>query len=422
MRTSIFTPTNSGRYLYDAYRSLAAQTHQDFEWVLVANGPFEIPDAAARDDRVTVVRVPPLEAAPGIGYLKRLACSKCTGDLLVEFDHDDLLVPMALERLLHWAGRSKAGFFYSDCAQFFPDGRSHVLDERMGWEHYPIEFEGSRHTAVKSFPLSPAMLCRLEWAPNHVRAWTREAYEKAGGHDATMPVADDHDLVCRTYLAGVDFFDIPECLYLYREHNDATGKNTYRAHPQLQRLRQVTHERHKYRIVEEWCRRKGLLKVDLGAAFGKPPGFTGVDLRPLPGVDVVHDVRKGFPFPDDSVGFLRASDFLEHLAPGREIIDFWNEAYRVLAPGGWFVSHTPSTDGRGAWQDPTHLSGWNENSFLYATHRDQQQYVDGLHARFQAINVRTGYPSTWHEQHKVTYVDADLCALKGQRQPGPCHI
>jgi SAM-dependent methyltransferase len=117
-----------------------------------------------------------------------------------------------------------------------------------------------------------------------------------------------------------------------------------------------------------------------------------------------------------------ASDFLEHLAPGREIIDFWNEAYRVLAPGGWFVSHTPSTDGRGAWQDPTHLSGWNENSFLYATHRDQQQYVDGLHARFQAINVRTGYPSTWHEQHKVTYVDADLCALKGQRQPGPCHI
>ncbi len=29
---------------------------------------------------------------------------------------------------------------------------------------------------------------------------------------------------------------------------------------------------------------------------------------------------------------------------------------------GWFLSQTPSTDGRGAFQDPTHVSMWNSNS------------------------------------------------------------
>jgi len=30
------------------------------------------------------------------------------------------------------------------------------------------------------------------------------------------------------------------------------------------------------------------------------------------------------------------------------------EIYRVLCDGGWAMIEVPSTDGRGAWQDPTH--------------------------------------------------------------------
>lgn len=37
-----------------------------------------------------------------------------------------------------------------------------------------------------------------------------------GGHDASLPVTDDHDLLCRTYLAGVKFVHPPRCLYFYR--------------------------------------------------------------------------------------------------------------------------------------------------------------------------------------------------------------
>ncbi len=47
------------------------------------------------------------------------------------------------------------------------------------------------------------------------------------------------------------------------------------------------------------------------------------------------------------------------------------EAHRCLTPGGWFLTLTPSTDGRGAFQDPTHVSFWNSNSF-WVLHRPEQ--------------------------------------------------
>lgn len=45
------------------------------------------------------------------------------------------------------------------------------------------------------------------------------------------------------------------------------------------------------------------------------------------------------------------------------VVGLMNAIYRALVPGGWLLTATPSTDGRGAFQDP-HCSFWN-NSFWY---------------------------------------------------------
>jgi hypothetical protein len=42
-----------------------------------------------------------------------------------------------------------------------------------------------------------------------------------------------------------------------------------------------------------------------------------------------------------------------------------NELWRVAKPDGVIDIRVPSTDGRGAFQDPTHISFWNINSFMY---------------------------------------------------------
>lgn len=105
-----------------------------------------------------------------------------------------------------------------------------------------------------------------------------------------------------------------------------------------------------------------MLKVDIGCGDSKPDGFVGVDICPGANVDIVADISQTFPFEDNSVDELRAYDVIEHL-PDR--INTMNEIWRVCKPGAMVDLVVPSTDGRGAFQDPTHISFWNINSFRY---------------------------------------------------------
>ena len=104
------------------------------------------------------------------------------------------------------------------------------------------------------------------------------------------------------------------------------------------------------------------MKVDLGCGQWKPDGFIGVDCVDGKNVDIVADLSKRFPFADNSVDLLRGHDVIEHL-PDR--IHTMNEIWRVCKPNAIIDLRVPSTDGRGAFQDPTHVSFWNINSFKY---------------------------------------------------------
>jgi predicted O-linked N-acetylglucosamine transferase (SPINDLY family)/glycosyltransferase involved in cell wall biosynthesis len=104
------------------------------------------------------------------------------------------------------------------------------------------------------------------------------------------------------------------------------------------------------------------LRVDLGCGINKDPVFFGVDVCPGPGVDIVADLNQPFPFKDNSVDEIRAYDAIEHL---HDRLHTMNEIWRICKHGALIDIRVPSTDGRGAFQDPTHVSFWNINSFLY---------------------------------------------------------
>ena len=83
------------------------------------------------------------------------------------------------------------------------------------------------------------------------------------------------------------------------------------------------------------------LRLDLACGSNKQPGFTGVDVRDVEGVDIVHDLEKfPWPFEDESVGLAIASHYIEHLKPWLSIA-FMDEVWRILIPGGTFCASTP---------------------------------------------------------------------------------
>jgi hypothetical protein len=127
------------------------------------------------------------------------------------------------------------------------------------------------------------------------------------------------------------------------------------------------------------------VRWNLGCCDRHFPGWINIDR--CPPADRIADLTQRWPADDSSVCEIRAWDIIEHLP---DKIHTMNEAWRVLVPGGRIDIEVPTTDGPGAWQDPTHVSYWNRNSFLYYTagdaHRERFGQHYGVSARFKVIS------------------------------------
>lgn len=109
------------------------------------------------------------------------------------------------------------------------------------------------------------------------------------------------------------------------------------------------------------------IKLDIGCGDNKQPGFVGMDIRPGPQVDIVQDLEAfPWPLPDESVSLAVSSHVLEHINPARfTFVNFMNEVWRIMKPGGRFAIVVPYAGSPGYWQDPTHCNGINELTFHY---------------------------------------------------------
>jgi glycosyltransferase involved in cell wall biosynthesis len=151
----------------------------------------------------------------------------------------------------------------------------------------------------------------------------------------------------------------------------------------------------------------GKMKIDLGCGSRKRgPDWVGFDCQKLPGVDVVGDANERIPFEDNVADEVAAFDFLEHVHNDKRI-HIMHEIWRILKPGGILTSFTPSTEGRGAFQDPTHYAFWNENSFLYYTD-DAHRKLYSIVPKFDVVSIKT----TPMNHLQVCYVEAVLRAVK----------
>jgi len=147
-----------------------------------------------------------------------------------------------------------------------------------------------------------------------------------------------------------------------------------------------------------------LVKLNLGCGFRHVPGYINIDSRPEVNPNRLCDLSVGVPYSMDSVDEIRAFDFLEHIPIGRTV-PLVESIWRSLKPGGIFEHFTPSTDGRGAFQDPFHVSFWNINSWLYYTN-DAHRDLYGIKAKFEVEflqDVQTG-PMVIHTHGRMKAV------------------
>lgn len=110
-----------------------------------------------------------------------------------------------------------------------------------------------------------------------------------------------------------------------------------------------------------------IVKLDIGCGANKQPGFIGIDIRKLPGVDIVHDIETyPWPLPSGCATLAMAGHVVEHINPLKfGFIKFMNEVWRVLKYDGQFFFSTPYPGSRGYWADPTHINPVSKDTLTY---------------------------------------------------------
>lgn len=121
----------------------------------------------------------------------------------------------------------------------------------------------------------------------------------------------------------------------------------------------------------------GVRSLSVGCGHDVRPGWTNLDIAPLPGVDVVHDLDSGpLPFDDGSYDYIECNDIIEHL---REFSPIMKELHRVLSPGGRVHIEGPHFTSSTWPTDPTHRRAFAINTFEFFARgslHDRDYYFD----------------------------------------------
>jgi len=232
---SFFTPIyNTGEKLWCAFESIRRQTYTNWEWVLVNDSTdngltYNIAEQIRKiDPRVKLYDFK--EKSGGIvGEAKYRAASLCRGKWIMEMDHDDYLTHDAAWWMVKaFIDYPDCKFVYSDCVEVFESGECINYGEgfSFGYGSYrDEEYDGKVYKVINTSNINPKTIRHIVGVPNHFRAWERKFYHQIGGHNRRLTIADDYELIIRTFLE-TKMVRIPKLLYIQYYHSNNTQNRT----------------------------------------------------------------------------------------------------------------------------------------------------------------------------------------------------
>ena len=131
------------------------------------------------------------------------------------------------------------------------------------------------------------------------------------------------------------------------------------------------------------------MKIHLGCGKSRRDGYIGIDIATFDSDTIRHDLNKfPYPFKENSISEVLMSNVLEHLPNTIRVME---EIWRICIDGAIVNISVPYYNAVGAFQDPTHITFFTENTFDYFT-------VDGdstlscynyyTTARYKKISIR----------------------------------
>ncbi len=198
------------KYLKEMIASVQNQTYGKWQLCLADGSDNEhavvgelVTRLAAADDRIVYKK---LEQNRGIAENTNACIELATGDYIALFDHDDLLHPSALFRVMQTICETDADFIYTDEATFHNDNPNNVVTA-----HFKADF------AIDTLR-SYNYIC-------HLSVFSRELMNKVGVFRPECDGSQDFDMILRLTEQARTIVHIPELLYYWRGHKNSTAQD-----------------------------------------------------------------------------------------------------------------------------------------------------------------------------------------------------
>lgn len=205
---SVMMPCFNGeRTLPRALASLVAQTHSDWECVLVDDGSSDRSAELAEnldDPRIRVIR---LEQNLGRGAARQAALESCRGELLGLLDADDWIYPTKLESQVE-AMMRRPELALVSTGLAIVDARGELAGIRAVGPARPLAAVG---------PIGGLEIPRVAFAPSMIRT----ALARAVGFRPDLPACEDLAFLMELLSQG-SYAVLPEVTYAYTEHESST--------------------------------------------------------------------------------------------------------------------------------------------------------------------------------------------------------
>lgn len=131
---------------------------------------------------------------------------------------------------------------------------------------------------------------------------------------------------------------------------------------------------------------EGSVRLNVGCANNREPGFINLDMDPQVHPDVVWSLEAlPLPFDDCTFDCIFASHVLEHVER-RSIIPLIHDFHRILKPGGRLIGITPYGGSDDAWEAPQHTIYFSEKTWAYFANKLYDQpnsHGDGARQGFE---------------------------------------
>lgn len=126
--------------------------------------------------------------------------------------------------------------------------------------------------------------------------------------------------------------------------------------------------------------------LDVGCGDAKVNGAIGMDIAPLEGVDIVHNLTSyPWPFEDETFDEIYMLNIIEHLPNTIQVME---EIYRILKKGGLVHIVTVYWNHRHSISDPQHCTFYNEVTWEFFTGQRKGYYTK---AQFEMISFKFTY-------------------------------